>query len=510
MDASSTSHDEPDFSESEIIDWVNNEQTRPTCSASAFGYVGYAMGLLSSVYMVFLGDDFSSRLGIKSVVWSYILSVVGAMPVSLLFAQVCRRVFMRTCNTKEEKSTRIAKPKGQFWAIKSWLIGIAAVIFSLTCCIPLTYLSHTKFIEKTNLITALIFDVFAFVPRVILVKFSLESLFLGFTHYLSGQLSIQRLSSNKLGQTASRRVELKIFLDTQLRVVDRLTVNEIRAIHGYMTSLSQQTRYERFSVLLSILAKVRVLGSPRNWLTTVLLELLVLFVSFCGSYVMVSVGCGTYQSFFSGFNLTEPDLPKCNTSSFPKVEEDGILSLAWLACISFMAPLNVAIRTSFGRFFLSAQQAARACCAKNKLTLVLAGTNQSNSEGEGVKKFPAYLPIVFMLLAASLAVLSSFPRIELNEEDIQSSRVIKLGLDMVSGICFFSLDFWPLSGWAGVITGEKYRAMLINSIMSVRDRASSLKDKSFLMLLDKVNDVRENPIDTQGLAAGRSTMRSLI
>jgi hypothetical protein len=405
---------------SQIASWV---YTNPSSNKSQWsGRLGYLSGLLSSVFMIFLGKDFAEKLNIPPVL-AYMLSTFSAVPLSLLLAKNTQTVISiqtAPADTKHNDLFKlIEKPQG-FQTVKLISIKILFLGFALAPAIALAYLSHIKFLENTdNVGVSTFFDIPALIPRWILFHWAVKNAYQRLKKLVSHCIRSQTnyaLIGNKI-----------LHLQKTDRVLDRLTDAEINQLNREIMEYDNEKKIES---ILELPKKHPELTKLNHWSTDAILNVLALLVGVCASSIMIPLGKKCYEGI--------TDLLHTKSEGSMILGNIG----AWIGAGTFTLLIYNAAVISFRRFYLTIMRLSR----ERLQNLARTNIQQHEQQTQLLPIQTETKSIVLIIFAAILAFISVFPRIEVNEEQLdQMAKFFRVMINIGSGIGYFSLDFWPLS-----------------------------------------------------------------
>jgi len=387
-----------------------------SASALWLSRAGYVSGLLSSIFMVFLGESFAERLDLP--LWlAYSLSSFSAVPLSVLLAQNVQKVTLVTLSPAPENSENILNApttleKGLYFPKQALFLLLA-----LTPSIPITYLSHIELMKNTGILPlAIFFDVFALLPRTVLFRWALQNTVNRLITLFKPKPKNRDANTLSMGVVAVHLFKINAILDS-------LGDQHLKQIASDLNTASSIE--EKLRKLFSLPSQHPTLAKQTPKAINILSNILALLVGAITSYVIVPLAKNSYKAIWTAMEINDS-------------KAINILSevAAWTGAVAFTGLIYSAVTISFLRLYLTAIR------YKNNRSTTARPTLDSSNES-GCKHL---IPPALILFAVILTFISVFPRIEINDEVITGlPEKILTVLDIVSGIGFFALDFWPVS-----------------------------------------------------------------
>ena len=414
-----------------IASWLFSNNTNSI--SKTVGYLGYFMSLASSVFMATLTKDYIEQEFGWSKTVAYILGVFSAIPLSILLAQQSKNALSTSCKPPDPNTNELYQPRMLEQNLISNFKKTFRYALAITVVIPITYLSHQQILEKTgNIVLAIILDIFAFVPRWFLFGWAIESSFARFSRLIShASVCFSYISSSSNDQNPSKKEKILNHLKKTMSIVQLLPNNEIQQLSNQLNTANEE---EKLKILLRISQSYSDEHyDKKSYLLNWIFELTALFIGGCASYTILQLGLSAYA-----------DINQLSDNLSIIGEMAGECA-AWIGSICFTSLIHNATTIAFNRFYYTLMQ-------------FINDSKQSIQQSSSIKENSNYiLPPILAVIAIILAVVSVFPRVQMNNESfpLTLNEEIALLINVVSGIGYFSLDVWPLNDWLQQFSSSK-------------------------------------------------------
>lgn len=416
-------HNEQDGSErlNEIITWLNDKTVNPR--AVKWGKFGYGIGLLSSAFMILLGKDFAKRYN-ASPVLAYIFAAFGGIPLTLLISENTKNVFFREFNTPAPTIRGIVNPPAKEHGCVTFSRKFLSYFVAMLTSVSLTNLSHEKFEENANLITAIIFDIPALIGRCVLINWTVHNFFRRFIAYSRQSCLDGRNEALTLNEDFQKRRVIREYLESTKQVLQTASDREVRELHAKVLDGGPLTvkKLDQIFQLKSSHPELAQLFGFRQYL--ILASAVAIFgVGAC--YTLKPLGDKVFPKLLINWFRGSQSVSDIITPPF-----------SWLAVGGFATLILYAQIVSFQNFFFAGRR-----------------TSQNFHDGLqipssfGCAKFcGAAGAALFVFFVALLSFLSSLPRIEINIEVFENfPEALRDYFNIGAGVSYFALDFWPLN-----------------------------------------------------------------